>query len=198
MKENILQMATEMFLTLGFKSVTMDDIAQKIGISKKTIYSHFPNKNKLVESATFTLFDNICDGINKIIEQGHNPIEEVFRIKKFIIQKVKDERSPSIYQLKKYYTQVHNALMQKQFAMMQECVAENIKRGIEEGYFRTDLDVDLMTRIYFIGISGIKDPNTFPTERFEMNYLLENYIEYHIRGIATTKGIEKLQQIKQQ
>lgn len=198
MKENVLQTATEMFLNLGFKSVTMDDIAQKLGISKKTIYTHFPNKNKLVEATTFNLFDTICEGIDKIIDEQHNPIEEVFRIKRFIIQKVKDERSPSIYQLKKYYTKVHNALMQKQFEMMQTCVADNINKGIAEGYFRKDLDVDLMTRIYFVGISGIKDGDTFPTEQFDMNYLFENYIEYHIRGIATKKGIEILEQTKQQ
>ena len=60
--------STELFLNLGFKSVTMDDIANEMGISKKTIYQHFENKTKLVEAATFNLFDIICDGIDCICE----------------------------------------------------------------------------------------------------------------------------------
>ncbi len=63
MRENIIHKSSELFLTLGFKSVTMDDIANAMGISKKTIYVHFSNKTKLVEAVTFTVFENICNGI---------------------------------------------------------------------------------------------------------------------------------------
>ena len=66
MKEKIIQKSTELFLTLGFKSVTMDDIASEMGISKKTIYVHFKNKTKLVEAVTFYLFATICTGIDSI------------------------------------------------------------------------------------------------------------------------------------
>ena len=61
MREKITHRAAEMFLTLGFKSVTMDDIANELGISKKTIYVHFKNKTKLVEAVTFEVFENICE-----------------------------------------------------------------------------------------------------------------------------------------
>ena len=75
MRTKIIQKAVELFLTLGFKSVTMDDIAHEMGISKKTIYVHFANKTKLVEAVTFELFETICDGIDGICEASHNPIE---------------------------------------------------------------------------------------------------------------------------
>ena len=68
MREKIIHKASELFLTLGFKSVTMDDIANALGISKKTIYVHFNNKTKLVEAVTFTLFENICDGIDLFVQ----------------------------------------------------------------------------------------------------------------------------------
>ena len=78
MREEILHKATELFLNLGFKSVTMDDLAQEMGISKKTIYSHFDNKTKLVEESTMDLFWFISNGIDEIMALKKNPIEELY------------------------------------------------------------------------------------------------------------------------
>ena len=83
MKDKIIIKSTELFLNLGFKSVTMDDIANEMGISKKTIYVYFKNKTKLVEAATFHLFDVICGGIDCIFNKSSNPIEELYDIKMF-------------------------------------------------------------------------------------------------------------------
>ena len=90
MREKILLTATDLFLSLGFKSVTMDDIANNIGISKKTIYQHFENKTKLVEAATFQLFDTICDGIDMICDASANPIQELYDIKMFVMNHLKN------------------------------------------------------------------------------------------------------------
>jgi len=89
MREKIINKSAELFLNLGFKSVTMDDIAQEMGISKKTIYVHFSNKTKLVEAVTFGLFDTICNGIDHICEHAPNPIEELYSIKMFVMQHLK-------------------------------------------------------------------------------------------------------------
>ncbi len=103
MKIKILEKATDMFLNYGFKSVTMDDIANKMGISKKTIYAHYVNKTKLVEDCTMHLFDTISQGIDHICSLGKNPIEELYEIKKFAMVHLKDEKSSPQYQLQKYY-----------------------------------------------------------------------------------------------
>ena len=103
MREKILQKAAEMFLNLGFKSVTMDDIANEIGISKKTIYAHFDTKTKLVEAVTFYLFNMISNGIDEINARKLNAIEELFAVKSFIGEHLKDEKSSPFYQLQKYY-----------------------------------------------------------------------------------------------
>ena len=109
-----------MFLNLGFKSVTMDDIARTSGVSKKTIYAHFSNKTDLVEAVTSYLFDTVCCGIDLIHEQQQNPIIELFEIKKFVMQHLKDEKSSPQYQLQKYYPKIFVELKQKQFEVMQE------------------------------------------------------------------------------
>ena len=88
MKEKIIERANDMFLSLGFKSVTMDDLASEMGISKKTIYTHFQNKTKLVEATTEHLFCEISEGIDAILAEKREPIEELFAIKAFVIQQV--------------------------------------------------------------------------------------------------------------
>ena len=193
MKEKILHNAAEMFLTLGFKSVTMDDIAKNSGVSKKTIYAHFSNKTDLVEAVTNYLFDLISCGIDMIHEQQQNPIAELFEIKKFVMQHLKDEKSSPQYQLQKYYPKIYATLKQKQFEVMQDCIKENLQRGLDKGMFRENLDIDFIARIYFQGMVGIKDKDLFPLQDYSMNTLMNYYLEYHLRGICTEKGIQELE-----
>ena len=101
MRDKILFKASEMFLNLGFKSVTMDDIANEMGVSKKTIYTHFKNKTDLVEKVTLSLFEFISQGIDMICSLDHNPIQELYDIKKFVMKHLKDEKSSPQYQLQK-------------------------------------------------------------------------------------------------
>lgn len=193
MRENILHNATEMFLNLGFKSVTMDDIANNCGVSKKTIYSHFKNKTDLIEAVTNHLFDSVCCGIDLIHEQQKNPIKELFDIKNFVMTHLKDEKSSPQYQLQKYYPKIYDTLKQKQFKVMQEMIRENLEKGKEQELFRSNTDVDFIARIYFHGIVGIKDKDLFPLQKYSMNTLMNYYLEYHLRGICTSKGILELE-----
>ncbi|CAM1346016.1 TetR/AcrR family transcriptional regulator [Tenacibaculum crassostreae] len=193
MRDKILYTAGEMFLNLGFKSVTMDDIAKEIGASKKTIYTHFKNKTELVQEVTSSLFCMICDGIDLIHEQQKNPILELFEIKKFVMLHLKDEKSSPQYQLQKYYPKIYADLKAQQFEYMQKSIQENLHRGLESGLFRKTIDVGFISRIYFNGMIAIKDPSLFPLQKFSMNELMDFYLEYHLRGICTEKGVGVLE-----
>ncbi|MFC4738643.1 TetR/AcrR family transcriptional regulator [Flavobacterium ponti] len=195
MKDQILNKATEMFLTLGFKSVTMDDIASEMGISKKTIYQHFSNKDALVKATTTNLFETISCGIDEIILADKNPIEELFAIKEFVLKNLKDENTSPIYQLHKYYPRIHKSLMLKQFDKMGSCVVKNLEKGISLGLFRKDINKDYISRFYFSGMNSIKDVELFNPEVFSLKDLQAKYLEYHLRGICTPKGIEQLETI---
>ena len=140
MREKIVHHAVEMFLNYGFKSVTMDDIANALGISKKTIYQHFDNKTKLVEATVMHVFEIISEGIDAICALGKNPIEEVYEIK------------------------------------------------------RPNLNVEFISRIYFNSMVAIKDKDLFPLQYFSMNEIMEYFIEYHLRGICTSRGRVTLNQ----
>jgi len=193
MKKKILHNATEMFLNIGFKSVTMDDIAANSGISKKTIYAHFANKIQLVEAATLHIFDVISKGIDIIHEQQQNPIIELFEIKRFVMKHLKDEKSSPQYQLQKYYPKIFKNLKHKQFELMQELFKENLTKGIEQKLYRNDIDIDFTARIYFNGMLGIKNKDLFPLVNYSMNTLTSYHLEYHLRGICSQKGIKELE-----
>ena len=192
MREKIIHKAAELFLTLGFKSVTMDDISNDLGISKKTIYVHFENKTKLVEAVTFTIFDTVCEGIDCICNASINPIEELYEIKMYVMNYLKNEKTSPQFQLKKYYPQIYQRLHIKQFEKMNVSVKNSIQKGVDTNLFRSNIDVDFISRMYFNGMSGIKDENIFPKELFTMDYLMESYLEYHLRAICTEKGLQIL------
>ncbi|CAM3251791.1 TetR/AcrR family transcriptional regulator [Aequorivita lipolytica] len=188
MKEKIVLKATALFLKLGFKSVTMDDIANEMAISKKTIYTHFKNKTALVKECTCNLMHSITIGIDEICALNHNPIEELFEIKKFVMGKIEDDNSSPQYQLQKYYPEISEDLKESHFEKMMECTRTNLRRGIEQGLYRSNLDIDFIARLYFLGIHGTKNQNLFPIEKFSTKFISEEYLEYHLRGIVTPEG----------
>jgi AcrR family transcriptional regulator len=193
MRETIIEKSCELFLNLGFKSVTMDEIANALGISKKTLYKYFSNKTDLVTAVTNTMFEKISCGIDHVCGIDMNPIDEIFAIKKLVMEHLKDEKSSPQYQLQKYYPKLFLSLKQKQFQIMQKCVIENLERGVKLGIYREDIDVDFISRIYFIGLTGIKDNDMFPLKNYVMKSLMNQYLDYHLRGICTPKGILQLE-----
>lgn len=192
MRDKILNKAADLFLSLGFKSVTMDDIAQELGISKKTIYSHFKTKTELVEATTLNIYENITHGIDCICAMHNDPIEELYAIKKFMMVHLNNQKASPQYQLQKYYPEICSTLKSMQFDKMKDCTVKNVTRGIELGLYRPNLDVNFVSRIYYTGISGIKDETLFPSNLFPKAKILEDYLEYHLRGIVTKEGLKTL------
>lgn len=195
MKQKIILKANEMFLKHGFKSVTMDDIANEMAISKKTIYLHFQNKTDLIEATTLYLFETISCGIDEIRIMDKNPIEELFIIKDFVLTKLKDESTSAIYQLHKFYPQIHKKLMVGQFDKMGICVVENLQKGIDQGLFRPQMNLELIARFYYAGMTSLKDADLFIPEKFNPTMIQESYLEYHLRAICTEKGLTILEHL---
>ena len=189
MKNKIIKKSADLFLNLGFKSVTMDDIAHEMGISKKTIYQYFATKTKLVEATAIYRFECISESIDDIFSLEANPIDELFTIKEFIINHMKNQKQSTEYQFKKYYPKIYSIVKQKQFEAMHKCVCDNLNRGKMSGLYRTDLNVDFISRLYFSAIGSLKDNELFPAEQYKLEDLLSYYLEYHLRGICTPTGI---------
>ena len=193
MRNKILEKSNELFLNLGFKSVTMDEIASSLGVSKKTLYKYFSNKTALIDAVTEYMFNTICCSIDTICAQELNPIDELFHIKRVVTEHLKDEKSSPLYQLQKYYPKIYASLKQKQFHVMHDCVINNLKKGVEIRLYRETINLEFISRIYFNGMIGIKDKDLFPLTDYSMNTLMNYYLEYHLRGICTEKGIQQLE-----
>ena len=187
--EKILSSCSEMFLTLGFKSVTMDYIAQNLAISKKTLYTHFPNKQALVRNCVFHFFDYMTGEISRISEEASNPISELYEIKLFMMRKIKNEKISPQYQLKKFYPEIFKELQEKQMTFMVKRMSASLKKGVSIGLFRSNLNIPFIARLYFNGMMGIKDQNLFPANIFQHSQLMTDYLEYHVRAICTEAGI---------
>ena len=196
MKEDIIHKASELFLTYGFKSLTMSDMAQEMGVSKKTIYAHFDSKDDLVKATTDHVHHEIDKGIDDIQARKLNPIEEMFTIKSFVMEVLMGNRGAPEHQLQKYYPDIHSSMRSRQFNKIQGCVVENIHRGIDEGLYRESLNIKFIAKIYYIGITGISDQDIFPPDEIPSRHLYENFLDYHFHGIATKKGRKKLSKIR--
>ena len=194
MREKIIQKATEMFLNLGFKSVTMDDLAHEMGISKKTIYSHYKNKTDLVQQTAMAMSDFIVCGIDDIVSLQKNPIEELYEVKKFAMLQLKNEKASPQYQLQKYYPEIYKMVQEMKFENMNECTVNNLQRGVSQGFYRKNINIHFISRIYFLALSEINNETIFPPQQFPKSMIMEDYLEYHLRGIVTDKGKEILNQ----
>jgi AcrR family transcriptional regulator len=170
----------------------MDDIAEEMKISKKTIYTFFANKEALVQSVVFSMYSYITTNLTKIREKANNPISELYEVKMFIMHQLKGEKASPQHQLRKYYPNIHNELQKKQFDFMTKSVKKSLTKGVEMKLFRPSIDIDFISRMYFNGMVGIKNVDMFPIEKYSPEQLMENYLDYHLRAIVTEDGMKLL------
>lgn len=193
MKETILDKTAQVFLKFGFKSVTMDDIASQLAISKKTLYKYFSNKQDLIDQAVTKMHTDCLCSINQVTSLDYNAIHENFEIKKIFKELLNNIDTSPMYQLQKYYPKTYAKLMNKEFLLFKDSINKNINKGIREGLYRSDIDIDLITRLYFTLIMAVHDYTVFGKNEKTINQLEINALEYHTRAIATPKGIKELE-----
>ena len=190
MKEKIVNTAKEMFLKLGFKSITMDDIACEMCISKKTIYKYFSNKELLIEESTQLVHTEVKETIDNIVAKNFNAIEENFQIRRMFKEMFKYSETSPIYQLKRHYPEVYQKVVGYQIEICEGCFRDNILKGISEGLYRENIDVENYVKFYYTLIFSISE--NIALEK-EANNLEQIALEYHIRAMATLTGIMELE-----
>lgn len=193
MRDKIITKAGELFLKLGFKSVTMDDISSELGISKKTVYKHFSNKVSLVDASCAEIHQSIEQTIDFIKEKEYNAIEEEFAIKAIFKEMFKNAKDSPMHQLKKYYPEIYSSLMNRELRMFKDCNRDNLTKGIKQGLYREDIDLDLTTNFYFTLVFGAIDSDVYGHNMQELVKIEYKILEYHIRAIATEKGVAELE-----
>ncbi len=190
MKDKIIAKATDLFLKLGFKSVTMDDIAGEMCISKKTIYKYFCNKELLIAETTEIVHKAIHQSIDTIVEKKYNAIEENFQIRKMFKEMFKAGETSPAYQLKKHYPEIYEKVMSREINECNAVFKQNIELGIHQGLYRKNILIDTYVGFYYTLIFSIHG-NT--SSEKESNELELQALEYHTRAMATLEGIIELE-----
>ena len=190
MREKIINRAKEMFLKLGFKSITMDDIACDMCISKKTIYKYFSNKELLIEESTQLVHQEVRETIDTIVAKNFNAIEENFQIRRMFKEMFKYSETSPVYQLKRHYPEVYQKVVGYQIEICEGCFRDNILKGISEGLYRENIDVENYVKFYYTLIISISENTALEKEA---NNLEHKALEYHIRAMATSAGIIELE-----
>jgi len=183
-----------LFLKYGIKSVTMDDIARALSMSKKTLYQHFTSKADLV----LKVMENHLKFERQVVEQisskAKNAMEELIMINHALCKHIGAVNPSMIYDLEKYHPEAMKLLEDYKYNEIFNHVLENIKRGTKEGLYRTDFDPQIIALLYVARIDSMIN-----SSKFTDHSLLEvgdMSIFYHLHGIASTKGNKILEKLK--
>lgn len=196
MEQAILEKSTTLFMEKGFKTITMDDIANELTISKKTIYQFYPSKTDLIEKSLNFINLKLANELKISISKKKKAIQELIETKEMIKSLLNLETSNHNYQLQKYYpklAQKQKSIYKKRYAKLLE---GNLKKGIKEGVFREDIDIEFYARFHIASASIIDDADFFPMDDFEYNYLQNIHLENLIRMIGTEKGLNQYKELK--
>ena len=194
MEKDILAKAVEMFDRYGLRPVTMDDIAREMSISKKTLYKYYANKEDLVTRAVVQMFQEISGNMTELLEHQGNAIDMLFSMDEVICSTI-EKHDPSMqFQLERYYPEVSAMLegMKKEtvFLMMEN----NINRGKAEGLYRDDLDAQVVTYLYYSRAQLMMEEDMGPFKDRPIEDVMREILVYHIRGVASDKGLAYLEE----
>jgi AcrR family transcriptional regulator len=197
-RERILMKAQELFNCLGIRRVTMDEIAVKTGMSKKTIYQSFENKDELVEAVLEEHLKknlSLC-GSNKT--KAENAVHEIL-LNIDTLQEFLAELNPVLFHdLEKFHYEAFLKLSQHKNNFMYNTVKENLEWGIKEGLYREDLDVDVTTKIRLETIFLPFNQEIFPFRKYNLVDVEKQTLEHYLYGIATLKAHKLIDKYKQQ
>lgn len=186
--ENILSGARSLFMRYGIKSITMDDVARELGISKKTLYQHVDNKADLVKKVMESHIEQEKEFSQTLSEKADNSIHEMLLVFEHIAQHMRKASPGLIYDLQRYYPEAWKVQTNFKNKFIYECIVSNIERGVKEGFYRQNLKKDIIARFYINSIEVLMDQNVFPLDKYTFLDTYTQFIQYHIHGLLTDKG----------
>lgn len=190
----IIERAGAVYMRLGIKSVTMDDLARELGISKKTIYKYFDDKSDLVLSIVEMKKDMDQALCMNAVNHAGNAIDDLIQISKLIAEHF-GNINPSVFiDLKKYHPDAWQKMEEHRKGFVLKMIVGNIKKGMEENIYRESLNPEIIGRLYVSSIDTIFDPEIFPWPQFTFQAVYTEQIRFHIHGLVNENGLKYLQQ----
>jgi AcrR family transcriptional regulator len=176
----------------GLKSITMDDISGKAGISKKTLYQFVADKNELVAEIIKNQYFITKNKLEALTVQSSDRIEELMRINVFIMQFLQAISPVAIYDLNKYYPEIYAQSAEQFRNLFSGSILANIKTGKQEGIYRNDINEEVITRLHVERIGQLQEAKAFWGVEASSAQVIKEMTTYYIRGLITEKGEQLL------
>ena len=190
MKETILSTVAGLYLKYGVRSVSMDDLAHHQGISKKTLYQYFDDKNDLVNQVTGLLLEERMLQYAAAIKDSSNAIDELFSISK-LMRKHFSELNPALmYDLQKYHPEAWDLFLQHENNVVYHLVVKNLEKGVAENFFRSDINVNVLAKIRVEEIHLSFDERVYPKDEFDFTAVQMQLFDHFVHGLLTETGLE--------
>jgi AcrR family transcriptional regulator len=196
-RHNIISKAFDLFRQFGIKSVSMDDLARELGMSKKTLYQHISDKNELVESVIEYLKKFLVDSFSIFNDTDLSAIEQHFEFRKRVQPSSGRFQPTLLYDMKKYYPALLQEINEQKFELFYSANLANLKQGKEEGLYNEDINEHIIARILVSFHLYTFDPSNglFTDAEIMDDKTFEEVYKYHFRGICTSKGMDELQRL---
>ena len=190
---DLLENISTLFKKYGVKSVTIADIAKELGMSKKTLYQHFANKDEVIDKVAHYEFNKETIELIKLCKKHKHVIDQLYAISKFIIKSNLLLNPSLIYSMAKYYHQTWEELINKRNELVLNLIDENFQEGIVQGIYKKDTNLDVI-QIFYSFLLNIKNIDFFNDRTLDkFDDVFNTIFTYHIRGIANNVGIEYLE-----
>lgn len=195
-QERILDTAFNLFRQYGTRSITMDDIAMRMGISKKTLYAHFADKSDLVMNVMRRHLDLIEQQSVESRNKAGNAIEELFLVMKMLEEKLRNMNPVVMMDLQKFHAKAFQLFDQHKNVFMMQTIRENLERGVREGLYRADLEIEILSHFRAASSMFCFQPEMFPIGEYEMSKVQRVLLEHFLYGVASLKGYQEIEQYK--
>lgn len=196
-KEKILEGVEALFMKYGVRSVTMDDIARHLAISKKTLYQHFADKDDLVYKMSESFLERTFRQYEAIARDSKNSIEELSKISVCMKHDMEHLNPSMLFDLQKYHPKAWNLWIDHKTKVITESVIRNIRQGVDDGYFRPEINPEVMAITRLILIENAFDARMFPRDKFNFADVQSQLFEFFVHGLCTDKGKKLYQKYKE-
>jgi AcrR family transcriptional regulator len=184
----ILEQVTRLYHRYGIKSVTMDDVATHLSISKKTLYEHFADKEDLVRNIVLLDYNKRNKFFIEIRKKKLNAIEELFEVYRMINSMFRDYNASMEYDIHKYYPDLFSKVKDIRRKQMYETMYNNMNKGKREGLYRKDLNSKIIARLHVFKVENMFDNEIFTMEELSSVKVFNEVFVYHMQGIMSEKG----------
>lgn len=190
--DRILETARGMFLDIGVRSVTMDDLAGELGMSKKTVYRLIENKADLVRNCVQAEIGSARERVQKITASSSDAIEEMLLVGTMVIESLRRFNTNTIFELKKFYPESWLLVERHHSEFVLNMIRNNLLKGINEGLYRPEINVDIVSRIYIGKMEMLMEIRPEEAGGSSTSEIYMEFFNYHIRGVASPKGVGRL------